>query len=269
MKRFTACTLAIFLTTALHGQSFNIDIGSPGAAPPSSYAAAGQPGFWLSLPATQGVTALNLRAVDGTITDVYMTQIGGTETLLVSDPALSGDDATLMNDFLITHTVIENCLFFHQMDPGEYEVLIYARMPAQPDVLAQTNVDQEPGSPDELVGGRWPGQHQENITYSRHTAFVADSGPAAGKLGLHAGVAPGGSFAVGAVMNAVQIRKIVAVTGDTNGDGFVNVDDLLAVINGWGPCPTPPAGCPADVAPEGGNGQVDVDDLLSVINNWG
>lgn len=54
---------------------------------------------------------------------------------------------------------------------------------------------------------------------------------------------------------------------DINGTGAVNVDDLLAVINAWGPCP--PGSCPADIAPSGGNGVVNVDDLLAVINGWG
>jgi len=54
--------------------------------------------------------------------------------------------------------------------------------------------------------------------------------------------------------------------GDVNGDGSVNVDDLLAIINAWGPCPGGPMICPADIT---GNGTVDVDDLLAVINNWG
>lgn len=48
-------------------------------------------------------------------------------------------------------------------------------------------------------------------------------------------------------------------------DGNVNVSDLLAVINAWGPC----IGCVADVAPARGNGVVNVDDLLTVINTWG
>ena len=45
-------------------------------------------------------------------------------------------------------------------------------------------------------------------------------------------------------------------------DDVVNVDDLLAVINAWGPCAT----CPSDV---NGDGSVDVDDLLAIINQWG
>jgi hypothetical protein len=52
------------------------------------------------------------------------------------------------------------------------------------------------------------------------------------------------------------------------GNGIVNVDDLLAVINAWGACGDP-KNCPADVVPVGGNGVVNVDDLLAVINAWG
>lgn len=52
------------------------------------------------------------------------------------------------------------------------------------------------------------------------------------------------------------------------GDGIVDVNDLLAVINAWGPC-ADPNNCPADIAPSGGNDTVNVDDLLAVINGWG
>ena len=59
----------------------------------------------------------------------------------------------------------------------------------------------------------------------------------------------------------------IAPVGSPNGS--VDVDDLLAVINGWGACGDP-KNCPADIAPVGSpNGSVDVDDLLAVINGWG
>jgi hypothetical protein len=48
---------------------------------------------------------------------------------------------------------------------------------------------------------------------------------------------------------------------DGGGDGEVNIDDLLAVINAWGQ-----PGGPEDV---NGDGTVDIDDLLIVINAWG
>lgn len=60
----------------------------------------------------------------------------------------------------------------------------------------------------------------------------------------------------------------IAPSGVPSGDGVVNVDDLLAVINAWGPC-ADPKNCPPDIAPPGGNGTVNVDDLLAVINAWG
>ena len=60
----------------------------------------------------------------------------------------------------------------------------------------------------------------------------------------------------------------VPLPGDVNGDGTVDVNDLLAVVAAWGPCPAPPASCPADIAPPGGDGEVNVNDLLLVITNW-
>jgi hypothetical protein len=52
--------------------------------------------------------------------------------------------------------------------------------------------------------------------------------------------------------------------GDVTHNGFVDVDDLLGVINDWGTCPIGP--CSGDAT---GNRIVDVDDLLEVINGWG
>jgi hypothetical protein len=57
----------------------------------------------------------------------------------------------------------------------------------------------------------------------------------------------------------------VHIAGDVNGDDSVNVDDLIALILAWGPCPAPPVSCLADV---NGSGAVDVDDLVEVILNW-
>ena len=58
----------------------------------------------------------------------------------------------------------------------------------------------------------------------------------------------------------------VPCDADMNGDEMVNVADLLAVINAWGGCPTPPVLCPQDI---NADGQVNVSDMLSVINAWG
>ena len=50
-------------------------------------------------------------------------------------------------------------------------------------------------------------------------------------------------------------------------DGQVGIDDLVAVINHWGPC-ADPGDCPWDCEEEP-DGQVGIDDLVAVINHWG
>jgi hypothetical protein len=49
---------------------------------------------------------------------------------------------------------------------------------------------------------------------------------------------------------------------DANGDGVVDVLDLVEVLVSWGECP----GCPADL---NGDGVVDVLDLVEVLVGWG
>lgn len=200
---------AIAFAPPLRAQAVNIDFGEPGAGPPSSYGAAGLPGTWNSLRADHGTTTYNLLGLDGLPTTVSVRQIGGFDTPTASDPDTSGDDATLMNDYLVTFSAaLESCIYLDGVAPGTYEVLIYARMPGQPAVLSYTSVDQEPGFPHFSVGGAWPGGHQELITYSRHVAIV---GPG-GDLDLHSGVVPGANPTLGAALNGLQIRPIDADT---------------------------------------------------------
>ena len=52
------------------------------------------------------------------------------------------------------------------------------------------------------------------------------------------------------------------LAGDVNGDGVVNVTDLLMVVGAFGPCP----GCLEDLD---GDGMVGASDILIVLANWG
>jgi hypothetical protein len=74
----------------------------------------------------------------------------------------------------------------------------------------------------------------------------------------------GGGSVVEAGIDGVQLKRIICgeppVPGDANGDGVVDVLDLLAVIAAWGQ-----SGVAEDV---NGDGIVDVLDLLFVIANW-
>jgi hypothetical protein len=52
------------------------------------------------------------------------------------------------------------------------------------------------------------------------------------------------------------------IPGDVNGDGVVDVSDLLLMIGDWGPC----SGCASDA---NNDGYVNVTDILIAISNWG
>ena len=59
------------------------------------------------------------------------------------------------------------------------------------------------------------------------------------------------------------LEDICVCPADLDVSGSVDVQDLLLVIEGWGPCPSD---CPADLS---GDGLVGTDDLLAVIAEWG
>ncbi len=75
----------------------------------------------------------------------------------------------------------------------------------------------------------------------------------------------GGSFTTIDGMTSKQVAQYVGcpsgIPADVNGDGVVDVLDLLAVLSVWGPCPD----CVEDINDDG---VVDVLDLLEVLSNW-
>ncbi len=66
--------------------------------------------------------------------------------------------------------------------------------------------------------------------------------------------------------NANGIPDECETFGDLDGDGVVGILDLLILLSNWGPCPDPPAPCPADLD---GDGNVGILDLLLLLSNWG
>ena len=62
--------------------------------------------------------------------------------------------------------------------------------------------------------------------------------------------------------NTIEDECPAECAPDINGDGTVNVSDLLQLIGAWGPC----GGCDEDIDD---SGEVDVTDLLMAIASWG
>lgn len=192
----------LLIVSRVNAQSVNIDFGQPGAGPASSYGAAGHAGFWNKIPATGG-TDYVLKDLAGNATNVHFSQSGAAGVLTVNDPNVSGNDATLMNDGLITHTLgLDSCFYFNGLTPGMYELTTYAWRPNNPSLTAKSFVDNTPGV--ELSGGAWPGQQVHGVTYARHTVTV----DASGFMGPHSGLNSGAGEAVGAVCNGIQLRLL-------------------------------------------------------------
>ena len=55
-------------------------------------------------------------------------------------------------------------------------------------------------------------------------------------------------------------------TGDLDGNGSVDVNDLGVFLDHWGPCPAPCAACPADLDTDG---LVGITDFLMLLALWG
>jgi hypothetical protein len=72
----------------------------------------------------------------------------------------------------------------------------------------------------------------------------------------------GGSGGPPVVDMGVFELQVASCHGDVDGSGDVDLDDLLAVLAAWGPCP----GCAADLDDDG---VVGLDDLLAVLAAWG
>ena len=196
----------LLLSVTAMAQSVNIDLGENDApAPGSGYRGAGMPGVWNKFDALASGFEYPLVGLDGQPIVGTVDQLGGTEIQTVpmgnpGDPRAG--DAIFMGDALITHTSIENCLFFDALEPGTYEVLTYAWMPIQPTAQNKVRVDFNPTI--NLVGGSWPGAQTEGVTFARHFVDVSETG----FLGTHSGVPDGGDFVLGAALNGVQIRKL-------------------------------------------------------------
>ena len=192
------CTLA----SDAMAQSLNIRFGTPSSAPSPAYAAAGLPGVWNSFVVTPGYATQPLVGLNGAPVTAQYYQYGNSSMLTFDNPLTSGDDGKLMDSMILSsNSPTDGCFWVQGLVNGPYEVTIYAMTPNDPSLLNRTRVDF--GSPGPtMVGGTWPGHHQQAITYARFTVTTSN-----GTIAFHDGLA-GGNFQSG--MNAVQLRFLGA-----------------------------------------------------------
>ncbi len=181
--------------------SYNIDFGN-GTTPDASYGAAGSPGTWNTVGVLPNGTRQNLLNTDGVSDGARIYMILSSPSILeTDDPGTSGDDEALVDDMLIgLNNPIDVCVWVEGIPNGEYEVITYALTPADPGLLSPVRVDFANEGPI-MIGGSWPGSHQEVVTYARHTVNITS-----GNIGLHSGE-PSLNAQTG--INGFQIRPVV------------------------------------------------------------
>jgi hypothetical protein len=188
------------LASPARGQSINIRFGASATTPSPTYAAAGLPGVWNSLPLTP-VNALqplvNLASVP--IAAQYY-QNGSSSVLTANNPLTSGDDKNLMDSMILsTNSPTDGCFWVQGLLHGTYEVTIYAMTPNDPTLMTRTRVDNASPGPT-MVGGTWPGHHQQGVTYARFTVTTND-----GVIAFHDGLA---GAVIQSGMNGVQLAYL-------------------------------------------------------------
>ncbi len=210
--------LTAVVTHHARAQAFNVDFGPPGSAPSSAYSAAGVPGVWNSV----GLLAPGVRAplvdVNGSPSPAQVYMIGCDDVLSSDDPLTLGDDGALMDDMLISfNSPVDACVWVENLPNGLYEVLTYAMTPNVPTELHRVRVDNAAQGPI-WIGGAWPGAHQLDVTYARHTVAITG-----GVIGLHSGL---WAANITSGINGIQVRRLDGCYADCNLSGSLTVADF-------------------------------------------
>ena len=151
-------------------QSFNVDYGTQFGIPSAHYgAAADQPGFWNEISGLEGdpVALVDVTGRKTAVTIVPSLPFGQAG---FDQPATSGDDQALMDDYFDLHSVPAT-FEIRGLSAGTYAVYTYLWAPDEPAFRTSLSVANRPAR---LIGGAWPGGFREGITHSRDVVHVDD-----------------------------------------------------------------------------------------------
>ncbi len=229
MMKIGGVVLAVVMVWAsgvARAQSFNIEWGSAGSAPSSSYGARGVAGVWNTLDSMPNFERFSLVGLDGAPIGATIMNIGFDAVEGADIPGTSGDDEAMLDDCLVSYNdPIDGCLFIDNMEPGTYRVVMYGLAPDDAGLLSRLRIDQNSEDPVH-VGGAWSGAHELGVTYMEQLAFVG----ADGNLDVHSGLQGAN---VRSVLNAMQVvAEADDCMADLDGSGDLDFFDLSALLNG-------------------------------------
>lgn len=255
VKAATAALLAC--GSAAVAQSVNIDFGTPGTGPSSSYAGAGRHGAWNVIGVMPSSVRFDLVGRSGQPIVAKIYNLGGSAMLDHDNGATTGDHEALLDDMFISfNNPVDLCLYFENLLPGEYDVVLYGVTPDNAAHLNRMRVDNSTPGPT-WIGGAFPGSHVEGLTFSKHRVTVTN-----GRINPHAGEF-GANYQSG--VNGVQLLYLGACPGDATADFSVNFADLNMVLSNFGAVGAP-GSVPGDV---NNDGQVNFGDLNIVLSEFG
>lgn len=254
MKRFalTILVCAAF-TPAVSAQQINIEFGSTFGTPSDSFGAgSGQAGVWNTLLGASWQTPLV--DINGNETNAEFTDAFGTFEFAYDNPETTGDDESLIDDFLDLGFQDSAPRYFTVtgLNPGTYTVYSYNMAPDNETFITGVWVNDEDL---EWVGGAWGGDYTDTVTHAIFEVTLA----AGEDLVIHTEVIYGyGSFA-----GLQIIPHVNPCPADLTANGTVGPADLAILLGTWGP-----AG-PGAAADLDGDGMVGPADLAVLLGNWG
>jgi hypothetical protein len=208
--RALAATAFVLFAPVSHSQTaINIALGPTGSAPSASYAAAGLPGVWNDIGLTPIGQRVPLVGLNGSPIPADIRQVGVTSVLQSNDPATSGDDEALLDSMVLSFcNPLDACYWIDNLPNGDYQVILYALTPNDPDLFSPVRVDDgTPGS--SPVGGSWTGTHIQGVSYQTFVVTITSN-----EIGLHSGTLSG-NFQSG--LNGIQIRPLDMVGVNSTG----------------------------------------------------